>query len=118
MGTVKKHLKYCETTELLFIPGFEGPNNGGHWFNIIVQKTMEKEQIIYVADSLGMGNFLNIQEKFRNTPLKNTIANNKWIFIDGPHQHAGSNDCAVFLTHVFASYLMFKNSNTTHTSVK
>ena len=106
--TAAKKLEDWNNIFLLFIPGFRGPNEAGHWFNIIVDRQPDNKLIIFVADSLGDSNFNEIKKLFKYTPLDDSILNNTWKYIYGPKQAYSSNDCAVFMTHIFASYILFK----------
>ena len=103
---------------LLLTPGFRGPNEAGHWFNIIVDRQPNNKLIILVADSLGDSNFYEIQNLFRGTPLDASNLNNTWKYLYGPKQAFASNDCAVFMTHIFASYILFKLKNCNIIDVK
>jgi len=71
-----------------------------------------------MADSLGPAYFEKIKQKFNRTPFRSTSSKNKWMFIQGPQQHAASNDCAIFMLIVFSSYLLFTCENPKDSIIK
>ena len=83
--TAAKKLEDWDKILLFLIPGFRGPNEAEHWFNIIVNRQPDNKVIILVADSLGDSNFYEIQKLFRGTPLDSSKLNNAWKYIYGPN---------------------------------
>ena len=69
-----------ETSEIIFILGFIGLNEAGHWINIIIDTTLDNKGIILVVDSCGIHNFDYIKSYFRNTPFDHTLRSNTWKF--------------------------------------
>jgi hypothetical protein len=100
------HVIDWETDPLIFLQIFRGHPECGHWALAVVDRTVWKQGIVVLFDSMP-GCFPDTLEMLKvwlaGSPL--TTEGCKWITADMPHQGKGTQDCGVWMCCMASLYV-------------
>jgi hypothetical protein len=101
-----EHIIDWETDPLIFLQIFRGHPECGHWALAVVDRTVWKQGIVVLFDSMP-GCFPDtlqmLKEWLAGSPL--TVEGCKWITANMPHQGSSTNDCGIWMCCMASLYL-------------
>jgi hypothetical protein len=99
-----------ETTPIIAIPIFLGPNSHGHWSNLLVDRLASESLpggLRFYAYSLESARFSSeeVRQALEETPLSTASNAATWAVASSPIQSHGGNDCGAWQCIKFAAYM-------------